>query len=410
MLSLACYRIASRNRLVVRRLQQRRAWLTTDAVTAVTATVTTKTTKTIHKKKPLVISRRAWNEFKESRGITKKPTGSSKSNSSEENPWPRNFQIAGYVAGTFLVPYMMLWTITSNPTLREWFGPYLPLDKLRTHYGEPEWDAQSYSEELEQMKNKENQTGNDDDSASPNVQFYQFPQEAPFRERQQQEIIKIMEESDVKITLSLSSSSEEATTKTVAAKTIFNAKNLLNFIPSASASSTMNQNQMVAVDFIDDEKNDIINGNKDNNNNNRTDGGFAIVESISDDGALMTDAESMSKDNVDTTRTNQSSSSSLSDFSADRILAKETQTMSKWSYMPPQPSQAVQKETAAKSSQRSTDVEMNIARLEYDITELSKNLRDPLCTRDMDDMQHELRQSKRELSKLKWKRRLGLAR
>ena len=404
MLSLACTRTASRNRFAVRHLQQRRAWLTTDAVAVATATATTSTTKAINKK-PLVISRRAWIAFKESRGIIKKPTGSSKSNSSEENPWPRNFQIAGYVAGTVIVPYMILWTITSNPTLREWFGPYLPLDKLRTHYGEPEWGAQSYSEELEQMKTKENQTGNDD-SASPNVQYYQFPQEAPFRERQQQEIIKTMEESDVQIALSLSSSSEEATTKTIAANTIFNAKNFLNLIPSASDSAAMNQNQMVAVDFIDDEKNDI-NGNKDNNNT-RTDGGFDTDKSISDDGALMTDAQSMSKDNVGTTRTNQASS--IFDYSADRVLAKETQTMSKWSYLPPQPSQAAQKETAANSSRRSTDVEMSIARLEYEISDLSKNLRDPLCTRDIDDMQNELRQSKRELSKLKWKRRLGLAR
>jgi len=75
----------------------------------------------------------------------------------------------------------------------------------------------------------------------------------------------------------------------------------------------------------------------------------------------------------------------------------------------PQPSQAVQNEAAANISQP-TDVEMNIGRLEYTTSELEKNLRDPMCTRDIDDMQQELRQSKRELSKLKWKRRLGFFR
>jgi len=388
MLSLmVCKRTITRNHATVR---QRRAWLTT---VVATATTTTK----VNSKKPLVISRCAWNEFKESHRLSKSLPGSSKSKPKDENPWPRNFQIAGYAAGTFLVPYMMIWTVTSNPTLREWFGPYIPLDRLRTHFGELEWDAESYNDGLEETKKTEKQMGqcDTDDSVSLSIGYYQFPQEASFRERLQQEIINNMEESDVEFTLSLSSSSslpstEEVVTKTVAASTIANAKNLLNFFPSDSVSTTTNQT--IAVDFID-EKIDI-NGN----NNISNDGGNDTFELISDDGGLMTDAESMSSNG------NQSA-----DLLADRVLANETQTMSKWSYVAPQPSQAVQNEAAANISQP-TDVEMNIGRLEYTTSELEKNLRDPMCTRDIDDMQQELRQSKRELSKLKWKRRLGFFR
>mmetsp|Transcript_23851 Transcript_23851/g.24121 ORF Transcript_23851/g.24121 Transcript_23851/m.24121 type:complete len:394 (+) Transcript_23851:72-1253(+) len=393
MLSLmVCKRTITRNYITVR---QRRAWLAT-----VAATTTTTTTKA-NTQKPLVISRRAWNEFKESHKLSKSlAPGSSKSKPNDENPWPRNFQIAGYVAGTLLVPYMIIWTVTSNPILREWFGPYIPLDRLRTHFGELEWDAESYSDELEETKKTEKQMGlcDTDDSVSLSIEYYQFPQEAPFRERSQQEIINKMEESDVELTLSLSSSSsssllstDEVVTKTVAASTIADAKNLLNFFPSASVSTTTNQ--MVAVEFMD-EKIDI-----NRNNTISNDGGNNKFELISDDGDLMTDAESMSNSNQ------------LADLPTDRVqvIANETQTMSKWSYVAPQPSQAVQKEAAANVSQP-TNVEMNIGRLEYTTSELEKNLKDPMCTRNIDDMQQELRQSKRELSKLKWKRRLGFFR
>ena len=130
MLSLVCKRTVTRN------CQVQRVSLTTDAVP-------TKSIKALHK--PLVISRRSWHEFKDSHGFSRKRPGSSKS-SDDEKPWPRNIQIAGYVAGALLVPYTILWTVTSNPTLREWFGPYLPMDRLRTHYGKLEWDAESYSE------------------------------------------------------------------------------------------------------------------------------------------------------------------------------------------------------------------------------------------------------------------------
>ena len=105
---------------------------------------------------PLVISRRAWLEFKESRGIKKKrPDPSKRPKSDDEKPWPKSVQIAGYAAGTVAVPYIILWTITSNPTLREWFGPYIPLEKLRPYFGKLEWDAQNFSEEMESVKDKE---------------------------------------------------------------------------------------------------------------------------------------------------------------------------------------------------------------------------------------------------------------
>jgi len=344
---------------------------------------------------PLVISRRAWLEFKESKGITKRrPDPSKRPKSDDEKPWPRNVQIAGYVAGAVAVPYIILWTITSNPTLREWFGPYIPLDKLRTHYGKLEWDAQSYSEELEDASQRE-KTGDDESQLSND--YYQFPEEPPFHERRQQELVEAMSESDVAVTLSLTSSSsspslpDEIVTKQISAKTVANAKNLLGYFPSVLNSK--DGNVTVAVDFLDQ-----------NNDENET--GTLVIESASMNDTLMTDADTMAND--------QTMGGSHDSSQGSQQLSKETQTMSKWAYVPQTTDESSKKgannSSSATRASQLTETEIEMGRLEYEISELEKNLRDPMCTRSIDDMTTELRQAKRDLSRLTWKRRFGLSR
>ena len=342
---------------------------------------------------PLVISRRAWIDFKKSKGITKRrPDASKRPKSDDEKPWPRNMQIAGYVGGALAVPYIILWTITSNPTLREWFGPYIPLDKLRTHYGKLEWDAQSYSEEMENAKNKE-KNGNDE-SQIP-IGYYQFPEEAPFEERQRQAVVESMDETDINVTLTVStplstpSSSlpEESVTKKIAAKTLATEKNLSEYIPSTWTSLGGNK-PVVAVDFLDQ-------------NNKDTKGSKMMTEGI-----LMTDADSM--ENIEVGRNYAGSHDQRS-----QQLAEETQTMSKWAYVPKANSEGSQRSTNGASvdtgAPQLTKMEIEMERLKYEISELEKNLRDPMCTRSIDDMTTELRGAKRELSKLTWKRRFGFS-
>jgi hypothetical protein len=368
-------------------VRQQRAKLTTAEVSS-----------TSKQQQSRVISRRAWLEFKESRGITKKrPDASKRPTSNDEKPWPRNMQIAGYVAGAVAVPYIILWTITSNPTLREWFDPYIPLDKLRTHYGKLEWDAQSYSEEMENAKNKE-KNGNDESQSL--IGYYQFPEEAPFHERRQQQIVEAMNESDVKVTLSLSSSSslsEETVTKKIAAKTVAKAKNLLEYFPSALTS--MNENTTVAVDFLDrnDEDNDADNLNA------------TSITRVPDttigspyDGTLMTDADSIANDKTRGQHWELHNSSLGS-----QQLNKETQTMSKWAYTP---QAAGEGSTKGAKAPQMTQTEIEKGRLEYEISELEKSLRDPTCTRSIDDMTTELSHAKRDLSRLTWKKRFGFSR
>jgi len=346
----------------------------------------------------LVVSRREWLDFKKSRGIARKPPDPSKRPiSDDEKPWPRNVQIAGYVAGALAVPYTILWTITSNPTLREWFGPYLPVDKLRTHYGKLEWDAQTYVEQMEDARNKEKNGKPADSIEDSLIGYYQFPEEEPFQVRQQQKIIETMNNSDVAVTISTSSSPkpspsqmEDIVTKTIEAKMIANEKNLLEVF-SASLASTTN-NMLVAVDFLDK-------FNSDNTTNGKN-----VVKPLSD-GSLMTDIES--------SKSEGGYREPFHSPSASQQLAQETQTASKWTYTPSQQTDAGNNSkngaTSDSRAKKLTDVEMEIGRLGYEISELERSLRDPMCTRDIDGMTTELRNAKRELSKLKWKRRFGLA-
>lgn len=356
-------------------------------------TVSTPASSSNHglKSKRIVISRRAWLDFKESRGITRKrPDATKRKKSDDEKPWPRNAQIAAYAASATAVPYIVLWTITLSPTLREWFGPIIPLEKLRTYYGKLEWDAQSYSEEME---NKDTQR-NPEESLNG---YYQFPGEDSFNVRRQQEIIKNMNESDITVTVTLSSQSspaEEIVTETVPANMIANEKNLLELFASGPVST--NSNKCVGIDFLD------RNNPEDNATESST--GSKDKETVSD-GSLMTDAESMAN------KTRYIGPSEP--LSMIQQLAKKTQSMSIWTHVPQQQDSGDGSNQGAGGSgnvgaQKLTDVEMRMGQLEYEIAELKKSLRDPMCTRSIDDITTELHGAKRDLAKLRWKRRFGL--
>jgi len=259
-----------------------------------------------------------------------------------------------------LIPYLAIWLITSNPTLRNVLGPFLPMDKFRSHFGSLEWDVQSYVDEME--------TGEENEVV--NVEYYQFPDEPSFRDRQQQKKIDALNETDVQVAIYVSDSdghqSEEL--KTVPANVRANAKSVLELAKGMTGeSSSSGSTVSVAVDFEDDE------------------------EKSSESSGLM--ADDMLLDG----------SSELDSKATIHPLLKETQTFSSWFYVP-------QQQPTQEKAPSTPDIDMDISRLEYTVSQLEKSLKDPTCTRDMDDMAAELRQAKRELSGLKWKRRLGFSR
>jgi hypothetical protein len=66
-------------------------------------------------------------------------------------------------------------------------------------------------------------------------------------------------------------------------------------------------------------------------------------------------------------------------------LLQQTDTFSDWYYHSNLAQQAQEQEAS------NTDTQMEQSRLEYTIFELERKLKDPNCTRDVDDMMTELR-------------------
>ncbi len=132
----------------------------------------------------LVISRRVWQAHEKTLPKVKpKP----QADSSDDKPWPQSVRIAGAVVGGIFIPYSIVWFITSNPSLRDMFQDYLPMDRLRTHFGEVEWGAQSYVDtQMDKEANVVKEAG-----------LYQFPGEITWKDRKQQEIVEKMEASKV---------------------------------------------------------------------------------------------------------------------------------------------------------------------------------------------------------------------
>jgi hypothetical protein len=172
----------------------------------------------------LVVSRRAWRAYKET--LPKKVK--KKVDKPEDKPWPRNMQLAAYGAAAIFVPYATIWFITSNPSLREALQGVLPLDKLRSHFGDEEWDVKSYVEREEL-----------------NEECYKFPNEPPLLERQQE--AKIQEFNDGKVSANiylLSDDGSQEQMKEVPASTRANRKALLELVGTSDGKD-------VAVDFVD---------------------------------------------------------------------------------------------------------------------------------------------------------------
>ena len=281
-----------------------------------------------------VLSRRAWQAHAQK--LPKKPNVAQAK--MEEKPWPRNVLIGAGVAAGIFVPYTSLWVITSNPTLREACAPFLPLDRLRSHFGEFEWGVQSYADKGEEVPEG----------------YYQFPSEAPFRERMQQAYVEQAESETVTANIYFLGDSQRQEVVQLPASTRANPETLMKL-------SGAEDSPKIAVDFI----------------------------------ASETSPDQQAP--VDLSFFNEGSEQSV----GTEGLLKKTHTFSNWYYSP-----VIEPQDQRNRSASDNDIDR--LRLEYTVEKLEKDLRDPLCTRDHDEMRAELKQAKSDLSRLKWKRRLRL--
>lgn len=287
-----------------------------------------------------VLSRRVWQAHAQK--LPKKPKAAKVK--PEEKPWPRNFKIAGGVAAAIFIPYTGVWIVTSNPTLRELLGPYLPLERLRKHFGNLEWDVQSYPDE-------EEDGGNIPDG------YYQFPLEDSFRDRQQQSMIVNADQATLTAKIFVIGDGAQAEEqRQVAASVKANPEALANVI---GGTSRMGPSTRVAVEFED-----------------------LSTDTATGESAFETDSFVLEKPDGSP---------------PTRGLLREMHTYSTWHYTP----------SASPEEEKTSNAEIEKMRLEYTVEKLGKDLKDPNCTRDRDEMQAELKQAKRDLSRLRWKRRLG---
>lgn len=295
---------------------------------------------------PVVVSRRAWKEWRLKNPKSKSSNDGGGAKKQEDKPWPRSVQIAGYASMIIGVPYSAGWYLSSNRELREAVGmPDAAVEVLRQHFGDPE--VQSWHEYLE----------GDESSVR-----YKLEDEEPFQVRNQQSIIRALDEEDTVVTMQIPRDGVTMTeTKTFSGATPANAKVLLG----------IDSNINVALDFEDlpSSKNE---------------------ESSWDDTSL---------------------SSSLETFSSSSSNASKQQVYSSWYYQAPPPAEQQQGAAAPKAS----NTEIEIAKLEYQIEKLQHQIRDITSTMSMDDakvlldeIQPKLAKAKSRLSNLKWSRRLGM--
>lgn len=305
----------------------------------------------------LAISRRAWKAHESTLPKVERV----KPPKPEDKPWPRNMRIAGYVAAGIFIPYTTVWLITSNPSLREILAPYLPLESIRSHFGEVEWDAKSYSDQVE-------------DQGKPlEPGIYRYPLEPSFKERQLEERIEEERSHDITTNIILVGDSQVQETKSLPGSTPATPKALASLI------GTQAESQKIAVSFEDPDPSSMM---------------------ISDEMAGNNETNSMETTAI-SGGLNLFDSPSAS--TPTRPLLQETQTYSSWHYHL-QGLPGVQDE---KPPDRASDDEIERLRLEFTVKELERLLKDPSCTRDIDDMRAELKQAKSELSSRRWKKRLG---
>jgi hypothetical protein len=311
----------------------------------------------------IVISRRVWESHKKTIPPTPKPPKAK--NPLDDKPWPRSVQITAYVAAAAFIPYTTIWLMVSVEPLRDFFKDYIPLDRFRNHFGEVEWGAQSYVDDVDRQRQK----------IPLDAGYSQFPGEWKYEIRTQQDEIEGLDKQEIptKMYLILNSTSEqEQPIKYLPGSARANADTLWELIAGAATKEQKApEGPIVAVDFPDDigKRNDEDEPKK-------------MLSDVKDAYAV---SDSMPGQDV-----------------ASSLLQK-TFTYSTWFYQP-----TGTEGEAGGQTKRLSQQEVEISRLEFTVDRLEKDLKDPTCTRDMDDMTNELRQSKRELSRLKWKRRFGI--
>jgi len=342
---------------------------------------------------PRIVSRRAWQSYVKQNPSLKSKNSSTSNKKKEEAPWPRNFQIAGYCAAAVGIPYSLAWFYSSNQELRDMLPIRLPdivLNALRHHFGEIEDEYHSYPETLVQQYHHEEE----DQQQQPAAVVYKFEDEPTLIERTIQHEIDsfVLDDThEIPIKISCISPHDNSIVHTeqyaVHGSLKANADSLLNIMTNKKGNE---KDFIIAVDFPPQ--------NQDVEENER----LKQQQQVDDTSTNFTIGDNGMND---MTMTTTNGKSSFSSFQMPDLCTIYSLWYSPSQGQAPQASSS----TTAPSTHRMTADQMEESKLNYEIEQLQRNLKDPSCTRDMDEMQQELQNNKSKLRKLIWKRRLRLS-
>lgn len=344
-----------------------------------TRTISTESTTAIA---PSIVSRRAVYQYWKKHNIN--PHTSQKPKS-DETPWPVSLQRVGYALVGLAIPFTMGAMIVEMPSFRRLLqgGDEDQIGALdQPTLGEQivGWVRDFWAEE-EPISEEERQWYQQQQSQSQlqqNVQWKSFDNEEPLHIRAMQRQVGQLCNTKQRVNVTIlgteaasaasSSSMEEIITTEDGTMLLGDGgdSNVRNSILKQLRSDTSKESQndddghkqppLFALEFLDDESN--------NNSMSLDDASFQTIH----------DSTQPSNDL--------------------RIL---TQTWSSWQYFP--------KDSSSFDNQRTTTTASNDdirqSELEWKLAELRRDLSDPSCLKDIDDMQNELKMYERELRQLK---------
>jgi hypothetical protein len=377
---------------------------------------------------PVVVSRQGWQAYRTKHPVLKKELAGDKNKNSntDDMPWPKSVVYGSYVAAATLIPYFSTWYISANPGLRERVQPYLSVgvqEFIRGHFGKPDLDAMSYADVNE---------GDDESETADRDVFHKIPipsilpYEFTGKVRREQQAIQAQANAPVNVTIQVVDDSDSFMSKQdvnvqkVPGSTPARLETLLALITQQSSTSTSSQSSTsttadsklpaIAVDFLPDDDDDDDNGDstQDNGGTSFSSSSLASMDSSTDD---------WSKASNSTTTSTATALAAVQKTKTVDPLQQTAHIFSSWHYQPPanvpdtsgssgksnsSNNKGSSNSNTSSSSSSVTMDDIERSRLEYTVSELQRQLKDPNCLRSVDDMMDELKVAKAELSRLKW--------
>mmetsp|Transcript_11852 Transcript_11852/g.17302 ORF Transcript_11852/g.17302 Transcript_11852/m.17302 type:complete len:349 (+) Transcript_11852:265-1311(+) len=331
---------------------------------------------------PLIVSRRALQRL-----TPKYPQHfkdqTKRANPTVESSWPKSMQIAAYAAIAIAIPYSFCATVAESPRFRDRLEGGVDGDDtnpdsigkkivrfVRWNWGEE--DRIPYSEYIELKEDEW-----DEVSLETDVNTVERAMEEKIQQAVHAGVKVIVEDLD----------SEDGRQRIAVIPGTVAASDVHEIWKSAGlggSASEEDEPERVYLSFEDDEgKDDVRNDNND---------GMVVGESKDD--AILFESRSMKHS------------------SAEEEIEKSTTIWSAWHYFPNTGAASSASSSSSSSSsstpkRQTVDVyQMSIEKLKYQISMLQKDVKDPSCTRDRDDMQEQIAQLKRDLGALKRERRM----